>query len=178
MALKGPQYRQVVDALLDAFPAYDALAHMVKFGLGLNLERIASSNRDMTSVAFDLVQWAESHGRLDNLLDAALNENPHNPLLQQVSNALGKPVSAGSSHPAPQSGSEDAISLYDALCRLLPAQFDELVMRLGISNHHLSGPSTPLATRAGEVVRLQTQQGPAGLKALKDAIDRVTRRAF
>jgi hypothetical protein len=48
--------------------------------------------------------------------------------------------------------------LLTKLLRLLPAQFDVVLFRLGIPPEYLSGTSAPQATRATEVIRYLEQQ--------------------
>jgi 5'-methylthioadenosine/S-adenosylhomocysteine nucleosidase len=85
--LKGPQLRQLSEALLSAFPMRSALAQMVLIGLDKNLDAIAGEG-SLTSVVFELIQWAESHGRRADLLNAARAQNPDNPQLAEVAHAL------------------------------------------------------------------------------------------
>jgi len=63
--------------------------------------------------------------------------------------------------------------LYDALIRLLPAQWDELLFRLEVARHNISSASAPLSTRAGELLELMGQTGDSGLQPLADVIERV-----
>lgn len=79
--LNGAQRRELVAALVDAFPSYDALDRMVSFGLDERLERIAGLAR-LDAVAFSLVRWAEARGLLGALVEAARNANPGNPTLR------------------------------------------------------------------------------------------------
>ena len=73
-------FKQFQEALCDAFPRRAALMQMARFGLDENLDEVAGGEtlRDLT---FNLIQYAESHGKLQKLLDGALTENPSNPKL-------------------------------------------------------------------------------------------------
>ena len=62
---------------------------------------------------------------------------------------------------------------YDILRSLLPAQFEELLLRLRVSPAHLSGPSAALGVRATELLRLMEQRGPTGLDELDAALQRM-----
>jgi len=88
--LNGPQQRQLMNALLDAFPDYDALQQMVRFGLNENLDSIVSRG-NLTTVAFELIKWAMAKGRLEELLVATIAENPQNLKLCDVVNQLQTP---------------------------------------------------------------------------------------
>jgi hypothetical protein len=79
--LDGAQTKQLLEALLDAFPTQAGLAQMVKYGLNKPLAAIAGG-ANLTDVAFNLIQWAEARGMLDSLVVAARNENPGNLLLR------------------------------------------------------------------------------------------------
>jgi hypothetical protein len=73
--------KQLYDALRDAFPTSGDLTRMVLFGLNENLDGIAGG-QNLDEVTLNLVRWAKAQGRLDDLLQAAQQANPHNPLLQ------------------------------------------------------------------------------------------------
>lgn len=75
--------RNVNDALLDAFPDIESIERLVRFGLDKNLNEIASG-RDLVSVVFRLTSWAESQGRLTDLVDAAKEQNSGNEKLQAL----------------------------------------------------------------------------------------------
>jgi len=89
MELAGSQRRQLIDALVSAFPTPGALKQMLSFRLNLDLETIASGS-NYTEVMFSLVRWAESRNRLDELVREALAENPGNRDLQDFVGTLRK----------------------------------------------------------------------------------------
>jgi len=78
-------------ALLDAFRTRAALARLVGLGLGEQLDTIAGGDNN-AAVVFNLIEWAESHGRTDALAGAALTANPANAKLRLAVAALGLPV--------------------------------------------------------------------------------------
>ncbi len=78
-------------ALLDAFRTRSDLARLVGLGLGEHLDTIAGGEND-AAVVFNLVEWADSHGRIEELAGAALAANPANPKLRAAVAALGLPV--------------------------------------------------------------------------------------
>lgn len=63
--------------------------------------------------------------------------------------------------------------LYDALCKLLPSQFESILFRLNVPMAHTAPGQVPLASRAVELVRLLEQEGPQGLLRLVAAIKQV-----
>ena len=80
--LDGGQTKQLVEALLHAFPNRSDLEQMVKFGLNESLNAIAATG-NLRHDAFQLIQWTEARGRTDELLVAARQENPGNTKLRQ-----------------------------------------------------------------------------------------------
>jgi hypothetical protein len=91
MQLKGKQFQQLQEALLGAFPHRAKLKQMVRFGLEENLDVIATGEND-EEVVFKLIYWAETNGKLENLLIAVRNEdcggNPGNPQLKKICEEL------------------------------------------------------------------------------------------
>lgn len=68
------------DALCDAYRQIKDLEMMVKLCLDQNLAEI-SAPADLRQTAFNLVEWAEEQGHLDELVDCARRGNPGNPQL-------------------------------------------------------------------------------------------------
>jgi hypothetical protein len=73
-------------ALLSAFPSWVALATKVDFGLDENLPVLAPS-QGLYAAGFELIQWADAHDRLDDLLRTALPHNPGNKALRLLAAA-------------------------------------------------------------------------------------------
>jgi Effector-associated domain 1 len=84
MQLTAEQYRQLNKAFISAFPKRPELERMVRFRLNENLDAIAGG-ANLTEVVFNLISWAESQERLEELLIGARKENPGNSLLKAVS---------------------------------------------------------------------------------------------
>jgi hypothetical protein len=74
MQLKGKQFQQLQEALLSAFPHRAELKQMVRFGLDEVLDVIATGE-NYKDVVFKLIDWAETHGSLENLLIAARDKD-------------------------------------------------------------------------------------------------------
>ncbi|NEO28526.1 MAG: trypsin-like peptidase domain-containing protein, partial [Kamptonema sp. SIO4C4] len=71
------------NALLDAFRNHNALKRVVRFHLEENLENIAgSSETPLVKVVNNLVDWADSQGKIAVLLIGAYQENSGNPRLK------------------------------------------------------------------------------------------------
>ncbi|KFA89873.1 SAV_2336 N-terminal domain-related protein [Archangium violaceum] len=95
LILTGAQTQELQQALLSAFRSNNQLTQMVLYRLGLNLAAIVSPG-PLASVVFQLIQWAEAHGRLRELVAGALVDNPGNRTLRDCAVWLGL-----SSPPAP-----------------------------------------------------------------------------
>jgi tetratricopeptide (TPR) repeat protein len=80
MKLTGSQIEELQKALLDAYPTPNALAQMVRVRLDENLNAIASGD-DLSQMVFKLITWAETNGRLVDLVNGAHAANPGNPEL-------------------------------------------------------------------------------------------------
>lgn len=82
MRLTGKQIAQIRDALLAAF-SKATLREMVRIELDEVLEHIADGE-NFRIVAFNLVSWAEQHGRMDDLIGGAHNYNPENEEIRKL----------------------------------------------------------------------------------------------
>jgi class 3 adenylate cyclase len=75
-------------ALLSAFPSQSDLQRMLAYGLDRNLVEIAAPG-NLTHVVFELVQKAQAGGWLMDLVKAAREANPGNPLLKELGARVG-----------------------------------------------------------------------------------------
>ncbi|GAB1543382.1 hypothetical protein NUACC21_60560 [Scytonema sp. NUACC21] len=80
MQLTGQQFRQLTEALIDAFPSQQRLTELVRFRLDKNLNAIAMGD-DLQAIVFRLIQAAEAQGWVDKLIAVARESNPGNPKL-------------------------------------------------------------------------------------------------
>ncbi|NEO14315.1 MULTISPECIES: effector-associated domain EAD1-containing protein [unclassified Moorena] len=83
MKLTGPQYQQLRDALIAAFPKPQRLAEVVRFRLDKNLNAIAMGD-DLKAIVFRLIEAAEAEGWVDKLIAGARESNPGNPKLVAI----------------------------------------------------------------------------------------------
>jgi tetratricopeptide (TPR) repeat protein len=81
------QWEQLHQALMSAFPDPDVLERMIRFKLGENLSEIAGGN-DLGAITYNLLKWAVSHGRLEELIKGAREFNSGNPRLEEIANQL------------------------------------------------------------------------------------------
>lgn len=75
--LPGPLYKELIDALISAFPTYEKLEQMTRFELDENLAVIAGS-RNLYDICFKLINWAETNEKVGNLIRGARKSNPNN----------------------------------------------------------------------------------------------------
>ena len=90
MDLSGSQMKALHKALLSAFPRRGDLQRMVLFGLEENLESIAGAG-PLDEVVLNLITWTRGRGRLDELVEAALEANSTNPELLAFSQSVELP---------------------------------------------------------------------------------------
>lgn len=79
--LTGKEKNALSSALLSAFPSLTALEEVVYFQFGAYLQHI-SSGGSRRVVVHDLIDWAETTGRMDELLHAVRRANTGNPELR------------------------------------------------------------------------------------------------
>lgn len=101
-------------------------------------------------------------------------------VVESIRGLLGKDSAAGPSRPSeppqprpPAAAACDRNELLDALCKLLPAQFEQVLFRLNIQPAQLS-TDAPRAKCAVEIIRLLEQEdGSQGLERLASIIKKV-----
>ncbi|MGB7441829.1 MAG: effector-associated domain EAD1-containing protein [Coleofasciculaceae cyanobacterium] len=93
MKLTGKQYEELQKAIESAFPIPAELERMVRFKLETNLRTITSSG-SLSEIIFELIGWAESEGRVSELITKACDFKPGNLRLktfaEQFFTATGK----------------------------------------------------------------------------------------
>jgi hypothetical protein len=86
--LTGDRMKKLADAVLSAFPRYQSLSRAVRYGLNERLEALTSAQLSLADVIFDLLTWAESHGKEAALLRALLDQNPGNEALRRFAEEI------------------------------------------------------------------------------------------
>ncbi len=86
--LTPAQVRALDSALRSAFPDHSSLARLVRMWLGESLDAIVPPG-SLKDTAYNLINWAESQGRMDELIQGALAENPTNGRLRTLAEELG-----------------------------------------------------------------------------------------
>lgn len=87
LRLNNAEQEQLLNALLSAFNL-EELNSLVYFKLGVDLDDI-SGKTNRRAAATDLIRWAISKGRLEDLIAAARAENPGNPDLRAFADQVG-----------------------------------------------------------------------------------------
>jgi hypothetical protein len=82
MALNKEQVQQIYDALLDGYDE-PTLRQMVRVELDVRLDVIAGGS-NLTDLTLNLIEWAERHNRVGDLVQGALSQNPGNELLRHL----------------------------------------------------------------------------------------------
>lgn len=140
--------RELRNVLASLYPS-GIDATRVASDAGISRARVEFGGSAQT-VWFNLIDEARKSGSLHALVRVCLGEYPRNPNLLRLSSALPTPGAAG----APT-----AYALYDAIVRLLPAQFEEVLFRMSVPAHYLPSQSASQTERATALLRLIDQQG-------------------
>jgi hypothetical protein len=97
--MTGYQKRQFEEAFLSAFNSYSELERIFSFELDVDLKNLSNPNKTMPDVILDIIKWAESHNKIQEVINAALNKVPGNIKLIELINSMNttawdeKPVS-------------------------------------------------------------------------------------
>lgn len=126
IVLSGEQLERLCKALEAAFPEPMELSQFARFKLDVRLPTIADGNQ--SNRVFQLVQWAESTGRLRELLNQACEQKPKNPALCAFSRSL-RPTPA----PAAVADLRDLDTFVRETLAERPNLADLLVGRVGCS---------------------------------------------
>ncbi|MEO1377225.1 MAG: effector-associated domain EAD1-containing protein, partial [Cyanobacteria bacterium J06635_10] len=77
------QREKIFKAIINAYLNKNDLQIMIDFRLGENLDSIAGG-KDMQEIVFNLIQWAQSQGKLKLLVQAAREYKPGNTQLKNI----------------------------------------------------------------------------------------------
>ena len=111
-ALSGAERQLLHGALLGAFSDAAAFERMLSFRLNVQMDHIVPTNATLSSAVFEVIQWSEDRGRLEELMQAAAAEVPGNTALQTaVRKLLEEPEPTASAHTAlPHAAAETQVS--------------------------------------------------------------------
>ena len=80
MELSGDQFENLRIALQRAYPSKPKLQILVREEMNVRLDEVVGGS-NLTETVAELVSWAESEGKLPDLVSAAIKKNPRNPNL-------------------------------------------------------------------------------------------------
>ena len=83
MHLSGDELRKLRLAITSAYPSKADLMIMAREKLEVNLDGVAGG-KDDTEVVFNLIQWAESRGELEQLIESLCKERPKNEVFKKI----------------------------------------------------------------------------------------------
>ena len=89
LSLDGPKRQGLRNALLSAFPSRSAMQRMTSDYLDLPLATVTAESNDLQTQAFDLIEWAQSRGKMADLVIGACYANADNPDLFVFAQKLG-----------------------------------------------------------------------------------------
>ena len=108
--LTGPQYREFIDALMDAYPTEAALSMMLRLELDKHLAHIATGT--LTNMVFEVIGAAQAQGWTRELLTKALADTPHNDKLRLFAAQFDiQPDDAKSEQPSSNDGADPSSAL-------------------------------------------------------------------
>jgi hypothetical protein len=140
--LTGEQVKRLTKLLTDAFSDRGQLKMLVRVGLSENLDEIAGGG-NLRETAFHLIEWAESHGRIAELIAAAIEERPNHTGWQEFAEEYRKWVSAPETAPE-TTGSQSPVQIQPTSVPLNDEEHTLLIHSLG---------------REGSIARYRTDYG-------------------
>lgn len=87
MLNEAERFKELYEALLDAFPSIESFTRLVQFQFGINLNQISAS-RNLSEAVFAFLNYMNAHGRLGEVLRGARTFNPGNPRLRAIAESL------------------------------------------------------------------------------------------
>ncbi|MDY6896753.1 MAG: SUMF1/EgtB/PvdO family nonheme iron enzyme [Cyanobacteriota bacterium] len=82
MGLTGSERKKLRQAIINAYPSKAKLKMMVSDELEENLDAIAGGE-NLDEIVFNFIEWAESQGKIQRIIDAAIRTNPGNQQLRE-----------------------------------------------------------------------------------------------
>ena len=137
--MKGSQFQSLSNAIMSAFPTEDALESALRMAMDIQLAHIAATGKPLPDIVFDVIRWAESRSKEDELATKLHNHNPLNVELKTyyedyVANKTETDVETESNavhHIAPPKGSKLKLIKALAACEVMKTQGErEALVRL------------------------------------------------
>jgi hypothetical protein len=108
MKLSGNDIKQLVEAIVSAYPTEDDLDMMIVYGFGVDdaLNKITGGN-DLKKIVFNLItKWAIPDGKIERLIEEAYQQNKDNPELKDFYQRLNPQPSIYQSVELPSDNSQ------------------------------------------------------------------------
>jgi hypothetical protein len=145
MSRLAPQeMKQLHRALLSGFD-HDTLRMLVQLELAESLDAIVPSG-SLSSVAFDLIMWAERQGRTEELIKAVMAVQPKNQEIAALGNLLPGPVGENTAAADPAIAEADWLRrLHSLLLDHFPQESDLAILlddSLGQALNRVAGGAT------------------------------------
>ncbi len=166
MELATAQRRELFNLLVAAFPDAGALRRMVSMGLGAQVLTVMGNN-NLQDQVFDLLQWAEAHDKVGDLITAAQAANPDHAALREFARARGLsvveatenalPSSAGSPTGAPPAVTHGGVQFFGSTTihgPVIGGNVDTLTFNAGSAAPPVSSPlNKPPSTAPAPTLR-------------------------
>src|SRR4051812_4333590 len=105
-SLSGANARQLHEALVSAFD-FQGLRQLMAYDLDEVLENVVGSGA-LDTVVYELIEWADRNGRVEDLIKAAAQNRPRNQQIADVAQALlAPPAAAGAAAATPGAAAYD-----------------------------------------------------------------------
>ena len=89
--LDSAKYKQLRDAIVQAFPTKGALHQLIFYSTGKGLDRITIDG-NIEDMVFNVIRWTEAQGCTDDLVNEAFKENEGNPALIRFRQEVWEPL--------------------------------------------------------------------------------------
>lgn len=139
MNLTASQFEKLLSALLFAFPSIEELERFARFRLDKNIHEIGHGN--LNNYGYKLVQWAESQGKIEQLIRGARQSNPGNPDLFEIASELQLTYINVPTRPQLQLIIRDTnsfLNINEWRINLAKIEFQVCRVEIKMSNHQLS----------------------------------------
>jgi hypothetical protein len=156
MGLTGPQEKQLHDAILPVFKVSD-LKKLVRFYLNEDLDEI-TTDTDKSTAVFELIRWADHHGRTAELIRAVQKERPKSREIQSVARELlplVEPVKAEDLPPiTPPEPTDEEARRWDRYRLNIRKRLEELLQKLS-----REGSGSRVLVRVAEALKIEDAPG-------------------
>lgn len=173
MPLAHEHYPALHDALLTAFPKPDALRLLVRAALGVPLEIITSTNSTMPGIVLDILEYADAHDLIVDVIKTARKLNSKNLKLRDTEFTLLPILLGENGKTLPEDANKNALPPVDQLIQaqtLLDYNYTRaagvlagVILEQHLINLYLHHIDTPLHRPVLVIFRLNDELYHAGV---------------